>query len=509
MNYKKENDVFGLLSVLNKSQKLALSRRWAKPPYCDYLYVKVYVKLVVAKQYDSAMLLGQISGLKGQQLANVLKELNEKILEHLRALQTPTPFEEYLILLKNYSVLKGLGLNEQAEKWKNKALLFKAQNKIINDAVLVDEETYYYETMSTPDMVSQFKFSSEVSPFTQSLMREYLKLREFYLKHRFSKNKREYHAIQSSINLVVSEIQYAKLSLYDKVVYSRMMYHYHYIQRDFVLGYKYASTLTSLYENNGLNTYYKEVYLKILNYQMLCIFRLNAWEKYAKLLEKFKALQFESSLPDINLLRETHFKYVLTHALNLCIIKGKFAQGLDLFLESEKQFVALDAKHNAGYVNSIYYKVASLYFGNSQFKECIFYLDKLIYNMDRSGRPDLQIFARILKLTSLFELQETEYIFENIRSVYSFLARNKQLNKFQVEIMHFLRVCARLPTISIRNEMEQLREALYVVAQDKFEQRPFFYFDVISWLDSKLSHRSISELISERGLGHRILYEEN
>ena len=111
MNYKKENDVFGLLSVLNKSQKLALSRRWAKPPYCDYLYVKVYVKLVVAKQYDSAMLLGQISGLKGHQLANVLKELNEKILEHLRALQTPTPFEEYRILLKNYSVLKGLGLN--------------------------------------------------------------------------------------------------------------------------------------------------------------------------------------------------------------------------------------------------------------------------------------------------------------------------------------------------------------------------------------------------------------
>ena len=127
--------------------------------------------------------------------------------------------------------------------------------------------------------------------------------------------------------------------------------------------------------------------------------------------------------------------------------------------------------------------------------------------MDRSGRPDLQIFARILKLTSLFELQETEYIFENIRSVYSFLARNKQLNKFQIEIMHFLRVCARLPSISIRNEMEQLRDALYVVAQDKFEQRPFFYFDVISWLDSKLSHRSISELISERGLGHRILYE--
>jgi len=49
--------------------------------------------------------------------------------------------------------------------------------------------------------------------------------------------------------------------------------------------------------------------------------------------------------------------------------------------------------------------------------------------------------------------------------------------------------------------------ALVVVAQNKFEQRPFFYFDVISWLDSKLSNKTISQVISERGLGHRILYE--
>lgn len=507
MNYNKNKDVFELLKSLNKSQRLSLSRKWAKPPYSEYIYVQVYANLLAMKEYKASELTSSIPNLKSEQLANVLKELYDKILEHLRILQTPTPFEEYRMLLKNYSILKGLGLNEQAEKWKSKALRFKTYNKIINDAVLVDEETYYYETMSTPDMVSQFKFSSEVSPFTQSLMREYLKLREFYLKHRFSKNKREYHALESSVHLLVNKIEYAKLSLYDKIVYNRMLYHYHYIQRDFILSYKYATTLVALYENNDLNAYYKEVYLKILNYQMLCLFRLNAWERYAALLYKFKAIQFQPSLPDINLLRESHFKYALTHSLNLCVIKGRFAQGLSIYHEFENSFNKLDTKHNAGYVNSIYYKVASLHFGNSQFTQCIYYLDKLIYNMDRTGRPDLQIFARILKLTSLFELQETEYIFENIRSVYSYLARNKQLNKFQVEIMHFLRVCARLPSISIRAEMVQLREALQIVAQDKFEQRPFFYFDVISWLDSKLNNKSISEVISERGLGHRFLYE--
>jgi len=74
--------------------------------------------------------------------------------------------------------------------------------------------------------------------------------------------------------------------------------------------------------------------------------------------------------------------------------------------------------------------------------------------------------------------------------------------------MNFLRICARLPEANIRDELQNLREALYKVAQDKFEQRPFFYFDVISWLDSRLTNKTISEVISERGLGHRVLYGE-
>jgi hypothetical protein len=47
---------------------------------------------------------------------------------------------------------------------------------------------------------------------------------------------------------------------------------------------------------------------------------------------------------------------------------------------------------------------------------------------------------------------------------------------------------------------------MYKVAQNKFEQRPFFYFDIIGWLDSKLEEKSLSDIISERGLGHRVLY---
>ena len=371
---------------------------------------------------------------------------------------------------------------------------------------MVDEETYYHETMSKLGWVSQIILANDVNPRTKQLMDGYLKFRQFYLEHRFSKNEAEYTALENELQSILQDIDYRVSTLHDRIVYNRLLYHYYYIQRDFVRGYKYATRLVNMYEKFELNIYYKEVYLKLLHYQLMCLFRLNASEKYTQLLTKFEGLEFESSLPDINMLHETHFKYSTTHALNLHLIKGDFEEGLKLYETLVKSFENLNKKHNAGYVNSIYYKVACLHFGNENFRACIAYLDKIIYSMDISGRPDLQIFSRILKLTSLFELEETEYIYENIRSVYGYLARNKQLDKFQIEIMQFLRMCAKLPSIEIKQELQNLRTAMHSVAQDKFEQRPFFYFDIIGWLDSKLENKSLSATIKERGLGHRIMY---
>lgn len=506
MKNKQNNEVFELIKSLNKSQKLLLSRKWSKLPYSSFLYVQVYNILLTYKSFNSNALLRDVAGLKSHQLANIQKELYVKILDHLRAQQAPTPFEEYRILLKNHTILRGLNLPEQAEKWKKKAVNFKASNPIIQDAILVDEETYYYETMSKLDWVSQIMRANDVNPLTKQLMDGYLRFRQFYLVHRFSKNEAEYTALESELHHILIEVDYSELALHDRIVYNRMLYHYYYIQRDFVRGYKYATRLITIYEKFELNTFYKEVYLKLLHYQLMCLFRLNAAKKYTQLLTKFKSISLESNLPDINMLNETHFKYSTTHGLNLHLIKGEFAAGLKLFESLLRSFNKLDIKHSSGYVNSIYYKVACLHFGNENFRACIAYLDKIIYSVDISERPDLQTFSRILKLTSLFELQETEYIYENIRSVYGYLARNKQLDKFQIEIMQFLRVCATLPTIEIKQELRNLRTAMYLLAQDKFEQRPFFYFDIIGWLDSKLEQKSLSATIKERGLGHRIMY---
>ena len=506
MKYKVTTDVSELLTSLNKSQRLLLSRKWSKTPYTNYLYVRLFQLLLVDKAYTPEDLSKRIPSLKPQQLSNVQNELYQKVLEALRNHQETTYTEKYQEMVKNYLILNGLNLPQQATKWKKKALRFKQDHNEMCNAEFINEEIFYREGLSTPSPQDTHLLANASTNNTGHLLQGYLEFRQFYLNYRFSKNETEYNQLHNQLLKVIRNTNLQHLSLADQIVYYRMLYHYNYIQRNFLLCFKYASSLVSGYEQTGLAKQYNEIYLKFLNYQLTSLFRLNAKKKYLRLLAKFRQIEFRTSLSNINKLKEIHVIYELTHTLNVALINGDFADGVEAFLAREHRFNLIDKADNNAFVIGIYYKVACLCFGNEDFKICLVYLDKILFASNISARPDLQIFARILKLTALFELQETAYIFENIRSVYGYLARNKQLDQFSIEIMNFLRICTRIPTSELPQEFFKLREIMGKLALDKFEQRAFYYFDIISWLDSKLEQKSLSKIIKERGLGHRIMY---
>jgi hypothetical protein len=56
-------------------------------------------------------------------------------------------------------------------------------------------------------------------------------------------------------------------------------------------------------------------------------------------------------------------------------------------------------------------------------------------------------------------------------------------------------------------ELRNLYKKMIVISEKPYEQRPFYYFDIISWLESKFEKRPISEIIKERGLGHKKLFK--
>ncbi len=56
-------------------------------------------------------------------------------------------------------------------------------------------------------------------------------------------------------------------------------------------------------------------------------------------------------------------------------------------------------------------------------------------------------------------------------------------------------------------EFEKLRQQLIPLESNPYEKRAFIYFDIISWLEGKIQHRPVQDVIQEKAnilLGRKI-----
>jgi hypothetical protein len=52
----------------------------------------------------------------------------------------------------------------------------------------------------------------------------------------------------------------------------------------------------------------------------------------------------------------------------------------------------------------------------------------------------------------------------------------------------------------LREEFISLKAKLEEIAARPFDRRPFLYFDIISWLESKISGRSVQDVMQQKFL---------
>ena len=147
-----------------------------------------------------------------------------------------------------------------------------------------------------------------------------------------------------------------------------------------------------------------------------------------------------------------------------------------------------------------YYKIACLYFGSGQYQQAIKYLTRIIDHKDLSLREDLQCFARILNLVAHYEAGQDAGLEQQIRSVYHFLGKMNDQQPLQVAVFRFLRQLGHLAPGELRAGFTRLKAELEVIAARPYDRRPFLYFDIISWLESKISGRSVQDVMQQKFL---------
>jgi tetratricopeptide (TPR) repeat protein len=260
--------------------------------------------------------------------------------------------------------------------------------------------------------------------------------------------------------------------------------------------YKYAQRWFDLFESN------KEMieietghYIKSMHILLNAHFDLRNFKKFDKVLAHFEKFA-SSELPNKHdIFRVNSFVYINSAKLNNHLMQGTFKEGLQHVPALTKQLKALEMYLDQHRILVFNYKIATLYFGAGDYATSIDYLRRII-NDHIDLRGDLQCYARLLHMMAHYELGNIELIESSlIKSVYRFMAKMENLTVIEEEMFTFLRGSFKDPSRKVTQALQEFLAKVKKYEKSRFETRAFAYLDVISWLESKVEHKTMSEII--------------
>jgi len=327
-----------------------------------------------------------------------------------------------------------------------------------------------------------------------------LRLNSYYVQTGFSKSKEDLQKVTNYFRSSLPDYKEVDLSFQEKMyLYSSFVGYYFYIQ-DFSNGYKYAAKWVALFEQQPEMKRHKlELYIKALNSLLAVQNKLYKYKEFSETQKQLIAIKRDKNLVLTENINLNLFKAIYVHEINRHFMLGEFKSGTRIVaaLESElDKFVPKLDKHS---VLLLYYKIACLYVGSGNYRTAIKWLNKIYNEKEIDLRADIYSFTRILLLVCHFELGNDYLVESNIRSTYRYFRKKGELSQYQKYILKFLRdLFSDFSDRNLKKQFVELKKQMVRLESNKYERRAFLYFDIISWLESKIENKSVQEIIKEK-----------
>jgi len=170
-----------------------------------------------------------------------------------------------------------------------------------------------------------------------------------------------------------------------------------------------------------------------------------------------------------------------------------------LISEIEKGLERFKGKINKVHEIVFYYNIAYLFLGSGDYNKSLFWLNKILNTTDVDVRLDILSYARILNLIVHYELGNNDILEYTVISTYRFLYARKRLYKFETILLNFIRKLPKSFTqVELINSFVDLRTELITLSENSFEKKALEYFDLISWLESKINKTTYAEVIKSK-----------
>ncbi len=505
-----KDSLFVLVKSLSKSEKrqfkLYVGRLGVN---ADAKFLALFNLLDKMKGYDENQILA--SGIvKKAQLSNLKAHLYKQVLISLRLNPVNQNIRIQIRELLDFAtILYQKGLYKQSLKLLDKAKTMAIDNQEKNVAYEIVElekiiETQYI-TRSIPDradeLAEQAKSLSRQNVITSKLSNLSLQLYSMMLKVGYVRNDADLQAVKRYFEDHLPEFNVNELGFREKLWLYKAHLWYSFLIQDFLSTYRYASKWVDMfYEKEEMIFLNPVFYLKGNHYLLESLFFVKYSSQFRETLERLEATVSKPDFPKNDNVASLAFLYLNSNKLNLHFLEGTFEKGLYLVNIVEYGITKHKGRIDEHHIMLLYYKIACLYFGVGDNKNCIAYLKKIINNKKLKMREDLMCFARVLSLVAHYEAGMDYHLEVQLKSTYKFLLKMNDLHAVQKEMIKFLRRLGDIYPTELKNEFQKLYNELKKYEDHPYEKRAFLYLDILSWLESHLQNRPVAEIIREKAL---------
>lgn len=509
MSNNQHDALFILIKTLTKAEKrnfqLAFNKNNTKE---DVLFIQLFNTLDKLKEYDEELILRKIPAIKKQQLSNVKAHLYKQLLTSLRLLyKQKDPLIDLREQLDYARVLYSKGLYNQSLKILSRAKVMAIEQ----EEVMLSYEIIEFEkqiesrhiTRSLENRADELSAESRQIEHRLSnisrLSTLALRMYGLYLKLGHARDAKDADMVKMFFEQELPPNCGTGMSFYEKIHLYQAYSWYYYILQDFVMFYRYTQKWVDLFkEYPSLQRTDVELYIKAMHNLLTAHFYTMNHEKFMRDLDELETFITENQESFNENTKTSAFVYVYTARINRYFLEGTFSDGLSLVPQLETEIAEHQLKIDQHRVLLFYYKIACLYFGSGDNNKAIDYLNKIIHLRIGNLRADIQCFARILHLIAHYELENYSLVEYLIKSVYHFIAKNKDLGQMMEEILKFLRRNIYAHPKALRSAFADLKERLVQLSQNPYERRSFLYLDIISWLESKIEGIPVQEIIRRK-----------
>jgi hypothetical protein len=195
---------------------------------------------------------------------------------------------------------------------------------------------------------------------------------------------------------------------------------------------------------------------------------------------------------------EVYKASILVNILDSYILAGTFLESEKKVNEVQKNILNYTEHLSIYNEITLFFNLAFLNFGMKKYSKALYWLNEIINRPSNSVNNSFATITRIIRLVVFYELGYTD-IENHRRAVQRYISKqDHQYRIDQVLLKCIRKIVGTHDKKKLALIMTETRNELLSLSANKTESVTLYYFDFVSWCESKIENRSFAEILKQK-----------